>query len=123
MKCRQLIVVALFLDVGLMSDCLAQGQPSTCTTCHAPAAAQLARSEHASLRCQECHGGGASYELSPDEVRRYTKGPGASPEAFEHGPSFTGVPSRFAIPELCGNCHAHVERMNPFGLRTDRGVH
>ncbi|MCH7808326.1 MAG: hypothetical protein IIB60_03795 [Planctomycetes bacterium] len=39
---------------------------------------------------------------------------------FDHGPSFGGKPARADIPNLCGDCHADIERMNPYGLRTDQ---
>jgi hypothetical protein len=40
--------------------------------------------------------------------------------AFGHGAAFTGKPARTAVPQLCGDCHADVARMNPYGLRTDQ---
>ena len=43
----------------------------------------------------------------------------ASRPAFDHGESFRGRPARADVPALCGTCHADVERMNPYGLRTD----
>jgi cytochrome b6-f complex iron-sulfur subunit len=43
----------------------------------------------------------------------------ASRPAFDHGESFRGRPARADVPVLCGTCHADVERMNPYGLRTD----
>ena len=39
---------------------------------------------------------------------------------FDHGTPFHGKPPRADIPSLCGDCHANVTRMNPFGLRTDQ---
>jgi hypothetical protein len=41
-------------------------------------------------------------------------------QAFDHGAGFLGKPGRAQIPTLCGECHADVARMNPYGLRTDQ---
>ena len=58
--------------------------------------------------------------MSTDELTRYLETAPKSRSAFDHGPSFTGKAPRPGVPELCGNCHADVERMNPYGLRTDQ---
>jgi len=99
----------------------------SCATCHADKAGQLAASVHKTLHCQECHGGPASYGLSAEEAKRYRADhhalPGKSGSArFDHGAGFKGKPSRRDVPAFCGDCHADVERMNPYGLHTDQLV-
>lgn len=86
---------------------MGQDSPVTCVTCHGQEAKDHAGSTHALLSCQDCHGGPKQYQL-------------ATAAAFDHGDGFRGKPARSAIPQLCGSCHSDVERMNPYGLRTDQ---
>ena len=62
------------------------------------------------------------YNLSPARLSIYRSQtqPASSRPAFDHGNSFRGKPSRLDVPQLCGGCHANVEHMNPYGLRTDQ---
>jgi Rieske Fe-S protein len=86
----------------------AQDRPAAqnCVDCHREQAAQIVASVHdIELRCQDCHGGETSYAVAQD---------------FDHGPSFRGKIARRDVPQLCGDCHADVQRMNPYGLRTDQ---
>lgn len=96
------------------------GDQAACVTCHAPQAAELSGSIHTELRCQECHGGPSDYDLSAERIRAYRTAPAEARPAFDHGDAFSGRPSRSAIPALCGDCHADVERMNVYGIRTDQ---
>jgi Rieske Fe-S protein len=115
-----------------------------CAACHRSQAAEVETSVHRGVvRCQECHGGQDFYEVESREAERLrqsldaasaTKPSTGSPRpttpatapapggraAFDHGSGFRGKPSRAAVPELCGTCHADVERMNPYGLLTDQ---
>jgi len=95
---------------------------ASCKTCHTKQVTLLATSVHNSFNCQECHGGPSTYSLSPDEMARYTRptAPGEVRPVFQHGDGFTGKAKRADIPNLCGNCHADVERMNPYGIPTDQ---
>jgi len=100
--------------------CLADDAPTTCATCHAPQAEQLAKSVHERIQCQECHGGEKAYAVPAGDLDPYrTQPPGTRP-AFDHGTGFAGKPARRDVPDRCGTCHADVERMNPYGLRTDQ---
>lgn len=119
---RDTVIAALALAALLSSASYAQDGSATCVTCHAVEAAQLAKSTHAALGCQECHGGADAYAVAPADLASFAKrGAGAGSEvAFDHGASFLGKPSRFEIPERCGSCHADVVRMNPYGLPTDQ---
>ncbi|MEK7711310.1 MAG: hypothetical protein AAB341_05380 [Planctomycetota bacterium] len=93
--------------------------PVNCSACHESQHKQLSASVHGSIHCQECHGGADSYALTPEQAAPYGQPPGSRP-AFKHGEPFTGKPNRTQVPQLCGNCHADVARMNPYGIRTDQ---
>lgn len=95
-------------------------EKADCAACHKTQAAQLKGSVHAADACTECHGGDTSYPLSADELQKLASQPEGSRGTFDHGSSFQGKPGRTKIPELCGDCHSNVERMNPLGLRTDQ---
>jgi cytochrome b6-f complex iron-sulfur subunit len=116
----------LFALVGLLGGTArAQLTVASCKTCHVPEAEQFAASVHAqAIRCPQCHGGKDVYEITRAEARPFgvaggTPASQASRPAFDHGEFFRGRPARAAVPTLCGTCHADVERMNPYGLRTD----
>lgn len=94
--------------------------PTTCTTCHASQHTELDQSVHKALHCTECHGGEKAYTVAPPELARYLVAAGATRPGFEHGGTFSGKPDRTKIPQLCGDCHANIERMNPYGIRTDQ---
>lgn len=101
---------------------------ATCASCHAKEAGQFARSVHATVGfdCLECHGGALEYRLPAERLAAYTQPPtqtkptAATRPAFDHGKRFSGKPSRSQVPDRCGECHANVEFMNPYGLRTDQ---
>ncbi len=110
------IVVVAFVVGAPSSSTLAE--PTDCAACHAAQQQQLTASVHAKIRCQECHGGADSHKATTD-ANLQGKSSGAVP-SFDHGPSFSGKIQRTQVPRLCGDCHADVARMNPFGLRTDQ---
>lgn len=114
MKARQtwvsLFTLIIALGLPAMLPTTGVAAPSDCVTCHSSQREQSTQSVHAHLACQECHGGEKQYDATP--------GPGA--KSFDHGPNFRGHVERAAVPNLCGECHADVARMNPFGLRTDQ---
>jgi len=97
-----------------------------CAACHTPQAEQLGASvHHAAVRCPECHGGEWEYALTFEQRRQYLSESATQPSpaprpAFDHGESFRGKTPRAGVPELCGTCHSDIERMNPYGLRTDQ---
>jgi len=100
----------------------AEDVQATCTTCHKDQAHQLPNSVHATLSCQECHKGSVSFYIAIDELPRLISAASQKNQqaTFEHGIDFRGIPSRKDIPQLCGDCHDDVLKMNPFGLRTDQ---
>lgn len=98
----------------------AADEPADCQTCHAVQTGQLAASVHATLNCRDCHGGDEQYPLAADALKRFVDRGAVHTMTFDHGAAFTGRPSRSTIPNLCGDCHADVARMNPYGLRVDQ---
>ncbi len=95
-----------------------------CADCHPTQGQQFSNSLHAraDYDCRTCHGGERLYQVSESLVEQYVQAQGSDLAAppFEHGRSFTGKPRRADVPERCGHCHADVEVMNPYGLRTDQ---
>ncbi|MFQ5806144.1 MAG: Rieske 2Fe-2S domain-containing protein [Phycisphaerae bacterium] len=121
-----LLAAGLFLGLTVPAA-LAQLQTATCSDCHPEQVELFEVSVHqGAVRCQDCHGGKSSYELTSEQRSRFllegsTRRSAATQAlAFDHGNSFRGTPARAGVPELCGTCHADVERMNPYGLRTDQ---
>ena len=79
-----------------------------CTVCHGAEKVEFARSIHRSvdLTCVSCHGGDPAAVESKDAAHAAAK-------------NFRGKLTRRDVVESCGGCHADVQRMRPFGLRTD----
>jgi hypothetical protein len=86
-----------------------QGDKPSCTAnCHGEEAVALRASVHRdALTCTDCHGGDASAMRDKEASHAAAKG-------------FVGKPARDKVPALCGDCHADVARMKPFGLPTDQ---
>jgi cytochrome b6-f complex iron-sulfur subunit len=117
----------------LVAALLSSGAPAPaewvtvgCPDCHTQQAAQFVASVHnTAIRCQDCHGGDSAYELTSEQWGHLrpalTSAPvtSAPSEQFDHRAEFRGKPTRAQVPERCGTCHADVERMNRYGLRTD----
>lgn len=121
----RLICAAASLSVA--TTALAGPRSAHCVDCHVGQAQQFDSSvHHGVVRCQECHGGEDAYDARPAAwARAATTTAPSRPDAtsqafFDHGKSFRGKPKRVNVPVLCGTCHSDVERMNPFGLRTDQ---
>jgi len=91
-----------------------------CAACHGTQATELAGSIHHALRCYECHGGATKYTLASDVVATYASAEAGRRPSFDHGDSFKGKPDRKGVPTWCGECHADIERMNVYGIRTDQ---
>lgn len=98
--------VSLFLALAAQTP--AATKPSSCVACHAETAKLEAGRSHAQadIGCVACHGGDpAQAEKEP---------------AHAASAGFHGKLEAQAVVELCGNCHADVARMNPFGIPTDQ---
>ena len=108
----------VFFIVGCIANTSLADDKVTCVSCHRQQAGELAASVHGELDCQACHKGSQSYTLSADRLQAYSATDGRPP--FDHGAEFAGKPARTDNPTLCGECHADVERMNPYGLRVDQ---
>ncbi|MBI1825846.1 MAG: hypothetical protein HY287_06010 [Planctomycetes bacterium] len=104
-----IVAVSTLIPVGAVT-----AKPVDCAACHADRHKELAGSVHSTLHCQECHGGSDSYVVEGE----LPKSDGGA--KFDHGSSFKGHVERRDIPQLCGECHTDVARMNPYGLRTDQ---
>jgi cytochrome b6-f complex iron-sulfur subunit len=103
----------------------ALGQPRTvaCPDCHPTQAEQFHGSVHReAVHCPQCHGGQDVYELTAEQNQALllSRAADTQPAPFDHGAAFRGKPARVTVPELCGTCHEDVEKMNPYGLRTDQ---
>lgn len=92
-----------FLALGIFAG-PASGQQDQCQACHGTESGLEQNRAHqlAGITCVDCHGG--------DPTEKDSKA------AKAEGTGYLGVLERQAIPELCGNCHADVRRMNPFGI-------
>jgi predicted CXXCH cytochrome family protein len=79
-----------------------------CGVCHGAERVTYAASVHSSaeISCVTCHGGDEKAVESKEAAHSTAKG-------------FRGKLGRLDVAETCGNCHADVERMRPFSLRTD----
>ncbi|MBI4395218.1 MAG: cytochrome c3 family protein [Candidatus Omnitrophica bacterium] len=108
------MVSFIFLFFLLVAPRFALAQPSSiednsCITCHSDIwEKEVQGSVHAreNILCQDCHGG------DPTKLDfEAAKAPGTG---------FIGIPNKKQIAETCGSCHADVEKMNFYGIRTDQ---
>ncbi|UCG17084.1 MAG: Rieske 2Fe-2S domain-containing protein [Phycisphaerales bacterium] len=120
MPVRTCVVGVILVLLWVPSARGADESKATCLTCHPAQKDRVVASVHQALECRECHGGDESYAVPPQHLEQFARARGGPTPTFEHGASFTGKPRRKDLPAVCGGCHADVERMNPFGLRTDQ---
>lgn len=104
-------ITAFFLAaaMALALRAAATGEKTSyCAACHQDQASVEMKSVHANadLGCTGCHGGDPSAEY-----KEAAKGPGTG---------YRGIIERTSIPGLCGDCHADVRVINPYGLPTDQ---
>src|SRR3989338_2739892 len=96
--------------VGSLVFCTAglAAETDSCVSCHSDLWDEMKSSVHSrnGISCHFCHGGDTT---KADEV---------SAHSTEAG--FIGVPDKAQIADKCGSCHADVEMMNFYGLRTDQ---
>jgi hypothetical protein len=83
-------------------------EDNSCVTCHSDLWEGMKSSVHSQhgVFCQDCHGGDPT-QLDFDLAK--------APET-----GFIGIPDKKKIVNQCGTCHSDVEKMNPYGLRTDQ---
>ena len=97
--------------VALLCPNLYAGQAAegnSCIACHQDTWKDLKNSIHGQqgILCNSCHGG------DPTKAdKESAKAPGTG---------YIGVPDKKQIVEKCGQCHADVETMNFYGIRTDQ---
>jgi len=109
MFARVLIFLAALL-ANPLSFSWAQKLPenNSCINCHSEMVDELKDSVHFQhgIYCNSCHGGDPS-----QKDKEAAKAPATG---------YVGVPDKKQIAQICGNCHADVEAMNFYGLRTDQ---
>jgi predicted CXXCH cytochrome family protein len=86
----------------------ARAEEDGCGVCHGEKRVQFEGSIHrsVSLGCVGCHGGDSSVVESKELAHSAAKG-------------YRGKIGRRDVPQACGECHADIAKMRPFGLRTD----
>ena len=84
------------------------GESNSCVSCHADLHEDMKGSIHTQqgVFCNRCHGGDPT-----QAAKELAKAPGTG---------YVGVPDKKQIVEMCGKCHADVEAMNFYGIRTDQ---
>ncbi|PIQ87030.1 MAG: hypothetical protein COV74_02480 [Candidatus Omnitrophica bacterium CG11_big_fil_rev_8_21_14_0_20_45_26] len=101
-----ILIILLFLSTHpLFANTDNENQ---CIACHSDYWEEMQASIHSrnGVACQDCHGGD----------------PAQADQALAKGPEtgYIGVPEKDQAVQRCGNCHANVEFMNPYGIRTDQ---
>ena len=83
-------------------------EENSCVACHKDYWDEVKGSIHGQqgILCNRCHGGDP------------TKSDKAAAKA--EGTGYIGVPDKKQIVEKCGQCHADIETMNFYGVRTDQ---
>lgn len=81
---------------------------NSCVRCHQDTWEEIKNSIHSrhGVLCQDCHGGDPS---KPDQE-----------SAMSPAAGYIGIPDKKQIVQKCGECHANVEVMNFYGIRTDQ---
>ncbi|MBI2520834.1 MAG: hypothetical protein HYV97_10470 [Bdellovibrio sp.] len=81
---------------------------NSCLKCHVDYFEDMKASVHSKeeIFCDSCHGGNATQKLQKD--------------AHDVQKGYVGVPDKKMVANICGKCHADVERMNFFGIPTDQ---
>ncbi len=101
-------VLAAFACLAAAAAAASAKDAGGCGVCHGAERVVYETSIHRStdLGCVGCHGGDASAVDSKDAAHSTAKG-------------YRGKIARRDIAASCGECHADVKKMRPFGLRTD----
>ena len=83
-------------------------QKNSCVACHQDLWEEMESSVHSQqgIYCNSCHGGDPGQSVS-----ELAKAPGTG---------YLGIPDKKQLVEKCGECHANVEVMNFYGVRTDQ---
>ena len=106
----------IVFSLGILAVCQGSGlaqttqtpQVNSCVVCHSDMQEDMKGSIHSQqgIFCDRCHGGDPA-----QSTKELAKAPGTG---------YIGAPSKKQIAEMCGNCHANVEIMNFYGIRTDQ---
>ena len=93
----------------LSGTCRAQTPPdNSCVQCHSDYFDDMKGSIHSKegIYCNSCHGGDP-VQATQESAHNVEKG-------------YLAVPDKQQIANMCGTCHADVERMNFYGIPTDQ---
>ena len=103
-------IFGVFLSILFFANLSRAQTPegNSCVSCHSETWDEFKGSVHGQheILCQKCHGG--------DPTKSDQK------EAKAPGTGFIGIPDKQQIAKVCGECHADVEAMNFYGIRTDQ---
>ena len=102
------LLAAVALGLASVLPGVALAEPDGCGVCHGAERVRFDASVHRSsdFGCVTCHGGDAAAVEDKKAAHDPAKG-------------FRGKVTRADVAAACGECHADVARMRPFGLRTD----
>ncbi len=102
------IGISIFILFNSTSALSQEVTGNSCVDCHADMWEEMKDSVHSQqqITCHRCHGGDP------------TKADQDAAKAPETG--YIGVPEKKQIMQICGGCHADVEVMNFYGIRTDQ---
>ena len=109
---RKLAVLLFFLVVSFYKSPFLSAQQTSeensCVACHSDQWDEIKGSIHGQqgILCNSCHGG---------DPTKATKEEAKAPDT-----GYIGIPDKKQIVEKCGQCHADVEQMNFYGVRTDQ---
>ena len=105
-----IVIIYLFWLIGFFSmQGLGEAQSApanSCLECHADMAEEMKGSIHSQhqVYCQHCHGG--------DPAKKDQEA------AKDPATGYIGVPDKKQLVKICGECHADVEAMHFYGIRT-----
>jgi len=103
-----ILFVCLFFVPFVPPAGAAAAEENSCIRCHADYWEEMKGSIHSQQKivCNKCHGGDPAQ--SDQQLAKAA------------GTGYIGVPNKAQIAEMCGQCHASVETMNFYGIRTDQ---
>ncbi|MBI2167031.1 MAG: cytochrome c3 family protein [Candidatus Omnitrophica bacterium] len=104
----RIFLVSLALFSGSSFAWAEAPQGNSCVTCHLDLWEEMKTSVHSQqgIYCNSCHGGDPA-----QTTKELAKAPGTG---------YVGIPDKKQLVETCGACHANVEVMNFYGVRTDQ---
>ncbi|MBI4368226.1 MAG: hypothetical protein HY588_02420, partial [Candidatus Omnitrophica bacterium] len=106
----RILQIVLILLVGSFQRLALAETPdgNSCVSCHSDIWEEVSASIHSQqgVFCQDCHGGNPA--IADKDLAKAA------------GTGYIGIPDKAQIAKTCGECHADVEKMNFYGIRTDQ---